>query len=238
MTTDLHVLGSPDEEIGATLRLISQARRSLAEARALPDIRRVIEVASVAVDAAQRVARLAQAQHAAAEVVEAANQAANDAASVRIEAQARAGELLQELRERGERKVPGHGTSQPATSLGDLGVSRSDSSRWQQVASVPADVRQQYVDETKVERGEVSTAGLLRHAQRAVDHPAIAAESRRRMRGVHHILVALPGYRPESLVAALDQGERRALLRAVGQLPAWIEDVRHELAVHRVSDEG
>src|SRR5262249_47806855 len=83
-----------DADPGATMALIAAARSRLAEAQTLPDIRRVIEAAGVAVDAAQRAAKLAQAQRMASEVVEAANAAANDAAAVRIEAQARAGELL------------------------------------------------------------------------------------------------------------------------------------------------
>jgi hypothetical protein len=134
-----------------------------------------------------------------------------------------------------------------------MGVTKSDSSRWQQVAGVPAEIRQEYVDETTAARREVSTAGLLRHAQRgtdpergqvpdratrtSIDHLAIAAEARKRMRTVHRVLVALSGYRVESLVSALDQSERRDLLRAVGQLPAWIDDVKRELAIHRVSEE-
>ncbi len=72
-------------------------------------------------------------------------------AAVRIEAQAKAGELLQEMAERGERARAGgaHGRRQrPSTSLGDLGVTKSESSRWQQVASVPGEVRTEYVEET------------------------------------------------------------------------------------------
>lgn len=62
--------------------------------------------------------------------------------AVRIEAQAKAGELLREVRERGDMADRGQRkqdrTSQRATStLDDLGVTRSESSRWQQVADVP-----------------------------------------------------------------------------------------------------
>jgi ParB-like nuclease domain len=53
--------------------------------------------------------------------------------------------------------------SQPATSLTSLGISKSESSRWQQVADVPADTRQQYVEETTTASREVSTDGLMRH---------------------------------------------------------------------------
>ena len=42
-----------------TLALISDARRALAEAATLPDIRKVMEAASVAADAGRRAAKLA-----------------------------------------------------------------------------------------------------------------------------------------------------------------------------------
>jgi hypothetical protein len=248
------VIRLPDDvDTRATLSLIAQARQSLAEARTLPDIRRVMEVASVAADAGQRAARLAEAQHAVAAVVEAANDAANDAAAVRIEAQAKAGELLRTMAERGDRARAGDSDGRrqrPSATLDDLGITKSESSRWQQVASVPDEVRQQYVDATRAARQEVSTAGLLRHAHDvepdratsgptpgSIDHPAIAAEARKRMRAVHRVLVDLAGYRPEALVSALNRAERRSLLRAMDQLPAWMEDVKRELAVHRVVEE-
>src|SRR5215471_10705712 len=92
---DLRVVPSAGEvETRATVELITRARQSLAEARTLADVRSVMELASLAADAAQRIARLAEARRATAEIVEAANDAANDAAAVRIEAQAIAGELL------------------------------------------------------------------------------------------------------------------------------------------------
>jgi hypothetical protein len=126
-----------------------------------------MEMAAVAEDAARRVAKLAEAQRRAAEVVEAANEAANDAAAVRIEAKAKAGELLQQMAEGGGRSS-GHTFQEsqratPAPTLDELGVSKSESSRWQQVANVPEDVREDYVEETKAAKGEVTTAGLLRH---------------------------------------------------------------------------
>jgi hypothetical protein len=133
-----------------------------------------MEAASVAVDAAHRLARLAQAQHAAAEVVEAANEAANDAAAVRIEAQAQAGELLRVMAEHGDRERSGRpgGTrvSQPATppTLGDLGVTRSESSRWQQLADVPDAVNAAELRHQMRLRG--LTAGEITRRARARGH--------------------------------------------------------------------
>jgi hypothetical protein len=157
---------SADQAAGTrtTLALISDARHALAEAVTLPDIRKVMEAAAVAADAGRRAAKLAEAHGLAADVVRDAEAAANDAAAVRIEAQAKAGELLKQMAERGERKARGDAMSQPVTSLGDLGVDRMEASRRQQVASIPPDTRQSYVEETKAV-GEVTTSGLLQHAE-------------------------------------------------------------------------
>ena len=60
--------------------------------------------ASVAADPGRRAAKLANAHGLAADVVRDAEAAANDAAAVRIEAQAKAAELQRGMRDRGERK--------------------------------------------------------------------------------------------------------------------------------------
>ena len=60
---ELRIVRSGQTDAGlATLELISQARQARAGARTLPDIRRVMEAASVAQDAAQRAARLFNAE--------------------------------------------------------------------------------------------------------------------------------------------------------------------------------
>lgn len=247
MTDDAVVALRPTSETADTVALIAAARSNLAEARTLTDIRRVIEAAGVAVDAARRAAKLAQAQRMAADVVEAANEAANDAAAVRIEAQAKAGELLREMGEHGERASRGHPRqmSQPAT-FAELGITRSEASRWQQVAAVAAERRAEYVQQARAVRDEVSTAGMLRHAaeadqpsaRRSIDHAAIAAKARKQALRVYRDLLALPGFRPESLVSALDRAQKRNLLRVLDQLSSWIDDIGRELAVHGVTREG
>jgi hypothetical protein len=66
---------------------------------------------------------------------------------------------------------------QPATSLADFGVSKSESSRWQRIASVPPEVRGEYVEETKAAGGEVSTDGLTRHDPAGDTAPPNSARS-------------------------------------------------------------
>jgi hypothetical protein len=238
----------------ATLSLIAEARRHLVEAQTLPDVRRVMEAASVAVDAAQRAAKLAEGQRLAAEVVDAASDAANDAAAIRNEAQAKAGEMLRQMAERGQRETGGRPQkpSQAATvSLDDLGVTRSESSRWQQVAAVPAAVRQEYHHTTKTARGEVSTAGLLRYARRATGGgsegqvqaarepdgraaktPKEQAALRQILLGAHRELVRaaeLRKYDAWLLVDGLHRGQRRQLRSTVAALSAWLGEVTRAL---------
>jgi hypothetical protein len=227
--------------IATVLAQISEAEGSLVVARELPEVRRVQQAATVAEEAARRVARLAEAEAAPAEIVAAAKEAANGAAVLRIEAQVRAGELLREMAQRGgrvRRGSPGM-KSQPATSLDDLGVTKSESSRWQQVAAVSVEVRRAYVDEIRADGGEVTTAGLLRYAATGparaltVDHVAIHAMARRQIRRVHQGLTRLHTYRPDALVAALRPTEREELTSTLARLRAWVTDVEAELAAYR-----
>lgn len=91
----------------------------------------------------------------------------NDAAVIRLRAERRAGEMLAEM----EKQHGGHAAkarSQPATevppSLADLGVEKTQSSRWQAAASVPEDEFVAWVDENRTEGKEITGAGLRKLA--------------------------------------------------------------------------
>jgi hypothetical protein len=59
---------------------------------------------------------------------------------IRLRAERRAGEILKEMAQAGERAVRKNMKSQPATSkLSDLNINKSQSSRWQKLADVPTD---------------------------------------------------------------------------------------------------
>jgi hypothetical protein len=113
------------------------------------------------------------------------------------------------------------------------------------VAAVPAKERASYVEETTANRAEVSTSGLLRDAacgaarpasvRPSLDHPAIGAEAHKAAVKVYRELLSLASFRPESLVSSLDHRQRRYLVRTLDQLSTWLDDVRRELAVHRVT---
>jgi hypothetical protein len=230
-------------ELSSALELISRARSQLADGPTLSDVQRIIEAAALAEDGARRVAKLAEAQRLASQLVDAAAQAANEAATVRIEAQVKAGLLVRALKETGALAGKGRPRkmSQPAT-FSDAGIERREAHRWQRVAAVPEATRREYLQETRAAGRQVTTDGLLRHAARmasraaGLDPALIAAQARRDIRRVHRGLVELPSYRPEALVSALDGGERRKLLATLSDVRNWIEDVRRELAIHGVVD--
>lgn len=140
---------------------LTDAAQMLAEARTLPDIRKVHNLAQRAQEYA-RAARLGL-------------DAQNSAAAIALEAEARAGELLKRMADTGERatrasnlntgpnRAPLASEAPPAT-LDDLGITEHESRTWQAVATVPAPVRAEYVARSQERDQEVTRVGLLRHA--------------------------------------------------------------------------
>jgi hypothetical protein len=72
------------------------------------------------------------------------------ATEIRLRAERRAGELLKEMAQAGERAVRKNMKSQPATSkLSDLNINKSQSSRWQKLADIPDNDFEELVNHTK-----------------------------------------------------------------------------------------
>lgn len=136
-----------------SLATIDRASRMLAEASSLEDIKAVHDIAQAAVEYA-KAARLG-------------DEAARHAATIKLRAERKAGELLAGL----ERDKPypgssmssvGHG-SPYAAALDESGTTRQDANRWQQVAEVPEDQFDGYLSKAP----ELTTSGLLREYVRA-----------------------------------------------------------------------
>jgi site-specific DNA-methyltransferase (adenine-specific) len=153
MITDLIL---DDGSSPSPLVRLETARRLLAEVRGVDDARAIRDVAEAARIYARQ-ARLGL-------------EAQNDAAEIKLRAERKLGELLAQ-----SERNPGGNTnrSQPATGspdeparLRDLGISKSQSSRWQAIAAVPetvfdrhmADVREQGRRDGKT---ELTSAGAI-----------------------------------------------------------------------------
>lgn len=99
------------------------------------------------------------------------------ATEIKVRAERKCGEMLRESAERGERatgKEPGPGRGRkkasddatPLTTLADLGITRDESSRYQKLANMPDDHFETAIDTAKATAGEVTTAFMLREADR------------------------------------------------------------------------
>jgi N6-adenosine-specific RNA methylase IME4 len=86
----------------------------------------------------------------------------NQAAEVKLRAERRAGELLDPKMGRPEK------VSHDAT-LSELGISRSQSSRWQRIASLPEAAFESYIELALESRREMTTAGALKLAKQTRD---------------------------------------------------------------------
>jgi N6-adenosine-specific RNA methylase IME4 len=109
-------------------------------------------------------------------------EAQNDAAEIKLRAEQRLGELLREQKERGERHA-GHGKagSQRATqlppTLRELGISKTQASRWQQVAEVPKEKFEAHLAGLRRSGERITTAVLTREVERTEKHAAIADQA-------------------------------------------------------------
>ncbi len=99
----------------------------------------------------------------------------NNCAEIKIRAERRAGELLQETdKNRGGRPTKSRNTMIQVSgpTLMELGVTRMQSSRWQTIANIPERAFEQHVEETTARakagdaRAELTTVGVLKLAKR------------------------------------------------------------------------
>lgn len=91
----------------------------------------------------------------------------NSAAELKVRAERRLGELLREVVPheggRPEKRLQAATVSREAR-LQDMGIEKTQSHRWQQIATVPEARFEQYLEERKTEREEITSADLLRIA--------------------------------------------------------------------------
>lgn len=125
-----------------SLSFLLQAKQYLAQAFDFSDIRSIR-------DKAEAIRQYAKAQGEGLAIQ-------NKAAEVKIRAERRAGELLSDAVSAGNPQLSQSGT----IALKDVGISRNQSSRWQQEASVPDERFEQYVKEMNESARELTSSGL------------------------------------------------------------------------------
>lgn len=101
------------------------------------------------------------------------NELVEKATEIRVRAQRKAGEMLAQGRESGDRAKSGGDMkkeSKPPT-LCDIGVTKDQSSRWQSLASMSEEHFETAVATAKETAGEVTTAFMLREAAKSKGRP-------------------------------------------------------------------
>ena len=124
-----------------------------------------------AVDDAKLLADHAAAMHAYARRARLSREAANYAAEVKLRAERRAGQLLPSAIQRG-----GNAKAHDVT-LGDLGIGRMQSQRWQQLATIPDPVFEDYLARYRRGQGELASKGLYDLARQYKPATADKSES-------------------------------------------------------------
>lgn len=147
------------------------AVRMLAEAGTLEEVKHVHDLAQAAAEYA-RAARLGL-------------EAQNSAAEIKLRAERKAGEMLAGL-ERGTGGQPFHQSysssggqveSEYREVLEDTGTTRQTAARWQKIAALTEDQFENYIADTKDERAELTTAGVLRF-EREIARAAVVEQMR------------------------------------------------------------
>lgn len=134
-----------------TLVRISEAMKALSAAKTLDDVLQIRDQAE-----ALRVYAKAASD---------SLDAANAAAEIKLRAERRAGEMLAAMEKNKGAAVPTR--SHDATTLDDLGIDKTQSSRWQREAAVDEDTFVEYIFACQAEGREVTQAGLLKIANGA-----------------------------------------------------------------------
>lgn len=134
-----------------SLATISEATRMLAQAKTLEDVRSIRDLAEAA-----RVYARAR---------DLGIEAQNQATEVRLRAERRAGELLAQASEAGQRVTGRPEKVSEAATLSDLGITRDQSSDWQAIAALPEPEFEAHIAATVAAGKPLTTAAAVRQSR-------------------------------------------------------------------------
>jgi site-specific DNA-methyltransferase (adenine-specific) len=106
----------------------------------------------------------------AARKAKASHEAQNDWATLKLEAERKAGRMLAALRLKGSLRA-GRPNADNLSALADLGIEQQQSSRWQRLAAVPEERFARWLRQTREFGDEVTEAGLFALASRISPNP-------------------------------------------------------------------
>lgn len=129
------------------------------------------------------------------------------ATEIKVRAERKCGEMLRESAQRGERATAGtnqhRSSNNTTTTLADLGITRDESSRYQKLANMPDDHFETAIDTAKATAGEVTTAFMLREADRHKPEAPRKAQKQRPVRKVSR--------RDRQRVEEMQEAQRRGI---------------------------
>ena len=134
------------------IALCSKARQALAQAKSIEDFKAVRDVGEAAI-------RLAKSRR------DVGIEALLEAQEIVRRAERQLGEMLPEVVKKGGDRAK----LRPATSLADLGIEKTQSSRFQKIASVPGDEFEAWIEECRVGGQEMTQAAALRLAAASIE---------------------------------------------------------------------
>jgi hypothetical protein len=106
------------------------------------------------------------------------------ATEIKVRAERRCGELLKATADAGERATRGVNVERydiDKPTLSDMGLTRDESSRYQQLAAMPAEHFETAVATAKATAGEVTTAFMLREAKKVAPAKKITKADKKRL---------------------------------------------------------
>jgi len=147
-------------EQSSQLAKLDKARQMLAESRTLPEVKKIRDIAK----AAKVYARAAHLGH----------EAQNYAAEIALLAERKAGDMFAELvrakpKATGGRVRKSEAQSEYATALEESNTSEREAQRWQEIAKIPEEEFNEYIQQSKDLKTEISRAGLSKVAKKAAN---------------------------------------------------------------------